>query len=140
LKIAIFYTISIPHAKTGKNSVGTPFHVDAAPGSVLIRSVAASGSELSGSAGSKLPLGSPTAGGALPLDATDHPVAISPREAAMSPRVQRSLSHVTPAARCPLLAVAAAAAAAADAETAGAPRLAVDHPSTDPKPLASAAG
>jgi hypothetical protein len=93
-----FDTLSISHANTGNISAGTPSHADAAPGSVLIWS----GSEPPGAAGDKLLLGSYASRGASPLGAATRPAALMPREAALSPRAQRSLSPGPSAAHWPL--------------------------------------
>ncbi|KAK1680841.1 hypothetical protein QYE76_041689 [Lolium multiflorum] len=107
----------------GNISAGTPSHANAAPGSVLIRS----GSEPPGAAGDKLLLGSYASRGASPLGAATRPAALPPRESALSPRAQRSLSPGMFAAHWPLSAAVTPAAAAADTALAGEPRLAADH-------------
>ncbi|KAM0922597.1 hypothetical protein ACQ4PT_006077 [Festuca glaucescens] len=126
----VFGSLNKALLNKGNISAGTPSHADAAPGSVLIRPVAASGSETPGAAGDKLLLGSYASRGASPLGAETRPATLPPWEAALSPRAQRSLSPGPPAALWPLSAAVNAAAAAADTAPAGEPRLAADHPST----------
>jgi hypothetical protein len=75
-----FDPISIPHAHTGKNRVGTPFYVDVAPGSEQIRSVAALRSMLAGAAGPSCLLAATPQLARCHFCATAMPTALSPRE------------------------------------------------------------
>ncbi|KAM0836563.1 hypothetical protein ACQ4PT_062236 [Festuca glaucescens] len=110
----VFGSLNKALLNKGNISAGTPSHADAALGSVLIRPVAASGSETPGAAGDKLLLGSYASRGASPLDAETRP-------AALPPRAQRSLSPGPPAAHWLLSAAVNAAVAAADTAPAGDP-------------------
>ncbi|KAM0838450.1 hypothetical protein ACQ4PT_060955 [Festuca glaucescens] len=62
-----------------KDREGSPFQADSAPGSVKIRSAAASGLERAGAAGPALPLGSQAIAGQSPVGAASTPGAVSPR-------------------------------------------------------------
>ncbi|KAM0854043.1 hypothetical protein ACQ4PT_050683 [Festuca glaucescens] len=62
-----------------KDREGSPLHADSAPGSVKIRSAAASGLERAGAAGPALPLGSQAIASQSPVGAASTPGAVSPQ-------------------------------------------------------------
>ncbi|KAM0915235.1 hypothetical protein ACQ4PT_010998 [Festuca glaucescens] len=111
-----------------KDREGSPFQADSAPGSVKIRSAAASGLERAGAAGPALPLGSQAIAGQSPVGAASMPGAVSPR-------TRRPRSPLPPVSHLTLPATEAAAAHVGCRAPAGARGVAAVSPGSDPEKI-----